>query len=250
MQSFVKKFLKSKKGDLPLASTVTGTVIAVLVVIGLLILGGMLFGIFKQETQAKQAKNNLNELTTKMSVLKEGENFESPLLSPSGWLLTSWPINIGEKNYIPKQCVDSAWTNCLCMCPYSKNEEKGFIDKLKSQLTTEMIEDLILAPNEVYKYLIGSGENIEKACEAKAVCVYVDKPTTVESSDFDPSVAVLGAQLAKAVGLLQVEDLIDSLQRKLERRVSISVNELVKNQKNINVTLENNKYHIKPEKNE
>ena len=102
--------IKSKKGQKDiLLPEVVKILLAALLIIGLIYLAFLLFSIFKNQTQIKQAEGALEEIVGKFNMLKEGEQATYLFIAPSKWYIKNPVIVVQE-------CKSR---NCICLCKES-----------------------------------------------------------------------------------------------------------------------------------
>ena len=226
---FVK--IRYKKGEF-LEEEVLKIIIAVLGLLLLVLLAVNLYSLFRNTTRIEQAKNNLEEISRIMIDLKEGEKKSFALLSPSRYLLTSWPL---EGTALPSQCSGKGWSNCICLCEFDKGDKSN--DGIKKILNV-VIGPLVVidAMKEIYKDITIKNFILDE-CNAKStVCVNAIKPVKINSiSDFD--------KMSKAdiVAMLIDKDF------RVEKYYAISIDDLLKYKRNIEIKLENGVFVIQPE---
>ncbi len=102
--------MKRKRGIL-LPETLK-IIIAVLSIILLMILAVKLFNLFTSKTEIEQAKAALEQITSRIDELEEGETIEYLITGPEDWSLIAF--NKGEN--APSECLGE---NCLCICEIS-----------------------------------------------------------------------------------------------------------------------------------
>lgn len=123
-------------------------ILAVLGIVILITLAVKMYNASITRTEIEQARFNLDIIERTIANLEEGSSQEYLLLSPKGWVLTTWPIKysyyspaIGPganpapfeypESYIPNQCKKNNWQRCICFCsPPSDGQLLEACDKL------------------------------------------------------------------------------------------------------------------------
>jgi len=123
--------------------------IAVICLIFLFYLMVSLAGISTQKTRAQQAKANLDNLERTINSLEAGKTAKFVLLSPSGWALTSWPVEPLFGKMIPRECEENNWERCICLCKYAKMSVNQFLGAVKRGDVPNSAEDFKDACNEL-----------------------------------------------------------------------------------------------------
>jgi len=118
--------MRSKKGFL-LGEETIKLILAVIAIIFLVIFIVYLYNNFSQNKELEQAKSSLTHLTSEISA----GSTEVSIYNPKEWVLSSWlssnsPIIPGAAN-MPKQCLNSNWDSCLCLCARPGGAVKTFL---------------------------------------------------------------------------------------------------------------------------
>jgi hypothetical protein len=213
----------NKKGDL-LPEETAKIIIAVVCVVFLIILAYVLYSLFTSRARIEQARANLAEIENKMATLKVGESVNESILSPAGYILTSWPANSGM---LPKFCADRRWDQCFCFCEYGGKENEYFGKKVIEQSSLGMISAAIK-----FYQTFDITSTIFDACNDNSICIKPDRPVYLQSD----ALTTLDAQslgwkdLDKVINLKAVASFV---QTSKERVFTIKVNDLLKYGKNI-----------------
>jgi len=123
----------------------------------LFLLGYLAFTLYEaitQKSQLEQAKVHLDNIENIINDLKEGEEGEYILLSPSGWALYGFPY----EEYNVRAC-QVANKPCLCLCP----ETKLPTWKYRSGLWGQRIP----SQDEIYK-------KFSESCQSNSACKPID----------------------------------------------------------------------------
>ena len=98
-----------KKGKFLLGETVK-IVLAILVIVGLIILGVQLYGLFKANSDFQRAKALLNQLDAQIEAMEDGVQDKILVQGIKGWNIMAWTK---EDRIKPIQCKGES---CLCVC--------------------------------------------------------------------------------------------------------------------------------------
>lgn len=111
--------MKNKKATLMLGEHVIEIVIAIICMSILILTAIGVSNYFGEDTQnLRQAKLNLAKINDTLSNLKEGEQKEVFIESPSNWVITFWPMTYtGQGAHINgiEECEDKT---CICISKY------------------------------------------------------------------------------------------------------------------------------------
>lgn len=208
----------NKKGDL-LPEETAKIVIAVVCIVFLVILAFVLYGLFTSKTRIEQARSNLAEIEQKMSDIKVGESKTQNILSPAGFIITSWPANSGR---LPKYCSDRQWGYCLCFCEYKSKENDYFGKKAIEQSSLGMISAAI----KFYE-TFDITSTVFDACNDNSICIKPDKPVYLRSDSLTAlDLSSLGwKDLDKVTNPKAIASFVQTSE---ERLFTIKVNDLVK----------------------
>lgn len=83
----------------------------IITVFCLLVLFGVLYAIYRTNTNNREIQLANASLTDIMNRINNQEE-QIKVYNVKGWVLSSWSAG----SLIPRQCENSIWTNCLCMC--------------------------------------------------------------------------------------------------------------------------------------
>jgi len=226
--------MKSKRAIL--VPEVMKIIIAVVCITLLIVLSVQLYSLFKAKTRIDQANGNLEEIMARMSELKDGEKFSFNLLSPSGYILTGWPI----ASYLPEACSKNNWQNCLCFCPYTRDQRNGLWDaaqhaslSLNALATIKATWDAMSASNDI-------AGAIYEVCKSDAICKKVDKPVSVSGSALNSKEEWISWDILNK----PLSGYVEKFQILMERQNSINVNDLMKAKQPIIVSYSNGGYSI------
>jgi len=217
-------------------------IIAVVCILFLVILSVQLYNLFNSKTRIEQAKTNAENIALRMNALEEGESFTYQLLSPSGYILTGWPID----SKLPSQCLSKGWTNCICFCKYSKDANSNLRSAAHAFFENNILTNWLAE----IKLIITLGQSLDPvggvydSCQSNHVCTEVKGKTNVNSAKFNDELTIM--EVLKKIRKSQ-NDLIEFIVRMSERKISISVNDLMQYKKAIIVSLKGGVYTIEPE---
>lgn len=224
----------NKKGDL-LPEETAKIVIAVVCIMFLIILAFVLYNLFTSKARIEQARAELAGIDQKMSEIDVGESKSQIILSPAGFIITSWPAKSGM---LPKYCSDRLWDNCLCFCEYTKKENDYFGKKAIEKSSLGIIQ----AAMKFYEVL-DITSTVFEACNDNSICIKPDKPVYLRSDALTAlDLNSLGWKDLDKVG--DPKAIASFVQTSEERVFTIKVNDLVKYGKSIIIQESGDKYDI------
>ena len=119
-----KTKIRSKRASLFLESETLKILLAVICLGLLVFLGVKLYTLFLKPTALEQARETLDQLSTKIENMKAGEESSFLAIAPEGWYIVTYdPATLTGSQGMPFSCANK---NCICLCPYKGDLEKMF----------------------------------------------------------------------------------------------------------------------------
>jgi len=193
--------MKNKRGELLSEETVK-ILMAVIGIGILLFMSYKVYGMFKQDTKAEQAKASLDEVIGLTKNLEEGKEITSLIYNPEDWYLVSYNKEIIDKDSnkgMPSQCNQK---DCLCLCP-------AYLD----------VESHQPGLPDYFYYSDKRASKGLKSCEEKGVCVNSENIFIENLFEYETTFAY-GEQVVNWISLLNPP--IDIKLKKENNKVIIS----------------------------